>query len=710
MSFSSIHKMAAKVVLAALAISQLAIFAPTAAKAAPDGTGLVISQVQISGSSAADEFVEIYNPTSVSADITGLKLHIRNSTGSSDTNKTVTFVSGHATTILAHGYFLFVSATASAALLSLADATYANAMVADGSVYISTSSDKLTAVIDMLGWNAQVAGGFETTSFGTRNPVAGESMVRKPNDAGGNGTDSNVNADDFMFLSPSTPRNTLSLTRPLGVSALTLSAGDGQISAGWTAVPTATHFDFGLTATGSPFGADTRVEVDTLAHVFSGLVNGTSYTVRVRAVRAGGIEEVSEYTSQSATPTAPIVVAPDHLTALATYARNGQTGIAFGAGAVHASLSQIQGLLNGETPTKMTFTRPNADPISLALTCSSLTECATASDFSATPSDGSQDGRVAVAVTTSQGRSVRLDLGTDSFTLDTNVRPPSATVTSRCFGHEDSFTAQAENDVTTVSIYRRASLTPQDLVAMAPATVGAVDEVFIGDNVFTTLYLVAKDSLGNTSGTATLTNDLAPPAEPNLHLTSSNKSIQANWDSVNGAANYRLRWRLAGGAWQEKIVSATDETIAAVNGRTYEVSLSSRDAACNESASVIQKTTPHLAFASVAAVTPADHETPILTKAIQVDAPKDGLPAPSSPAEPKSSVVSSPNESPAGPGPTTVKDRSNLIVTIAIILIIAGVAIAAYSWYQGDTGEAPKRPTVKPASGPRRRGRPRKGR
>ena len=62
----------------------------------------------VGGSTADEEFVELFNPTSADIDLAALplKLHIINSTGATDTNKTLHFTQS---IIKAHGYFLIAS-------------------------------------------------------------------------------------------------------------------------------------------------------------------------------------------------------------------------------------------------------------------------------------------------------------------------------------------------------------------------------------------------------------------------------------------------------------------------------------------------------------------------------------------------------------------------------------------------------------------------
>ncbi|MCD6483061.1 MAG: lamin tail domain-containing protein, partial [Candidatus Aenigmarchaeota archaeon] len=66
---------------------------------------LVISEVQIAGEKASYDFVEIYNPTNISLDISGYKLRKRTSTGSEFSIRV--FPSG--SIIKSNGYFLWAN-------------------------------------------------------------------------------------------------------------------------------------------------------------------------------------------------------------------------------------------------------------------------------------------------------------------------------------------------------------------------------------------------------------------------------------------------------------------------------------------------------------------------------------------------------------------------------------------------------------------------
>ena len=175
---------------------------------------MVISEVQIGQIGNADnEFVELYNPTTSSVDLSelSLKLHIRNSSGT-DNNKTLTFINKE---IPSNGFFLIVPNNVYGLSIH-ADATYStsgNMLVVNGGVYISASTTAGIGVIDKVGWGTQPAGGYEGTVF---NPsiLNGQSIERA------NGVDTDNNSVDFKLTTTPNPQNSYSPAPVVTVNSL----------------------------------------------------------------------------------------------------------------------------------------------------------------------------------------------------------------------------------------------------------------------------------------------------------------------------------------------------------------------------------------------------------------------------------------------------------------------------------------------------------
>lgn len=187
-------------------------------------THLVISEVQVGNTAADDEFIELYNPTPSSIDLStfSLKIHIINSAGT-DNNKTLTFTN---TIIPAHGFFLIgpsAGYTGATPLDATYSATSGNKLVANGAAYLSTStSTDKTGLIDLIGYGTSAIDDREGTTIA--NPTAGSSTERKAlststassmTGAGsdivkGNGYDTNNNSSDFILRPTSQPQNSSS--------------------------------------------------------------------------------------------------------------------------------------------------------------------------------------------------------------------------------------------------------------------------------------------------------------------------------------------------------------------------------------------------------------------------------------------------------------------------------------------------------------------
>lgn len=244
-------------------------------RAQAQSTRLMISEVQVGGIEEDIEFVELHNPTAEAINLSprgiNLRLHIRNAHGSSDVNKTLTFVR---TTIPPFGYFLIASTAFNRLHPGMADATYSassNSLLSDGSVYISTSGAAFNAVIDKVGWGA---GGGERGSEGNPFPTApppGGSLKRKPEiktsnaepdlsgaSRPGHRIDTNDNAADFEVRATSNPQNSRTEILNL-VPALTAVAPDtGFMGQTTKLVLTGEHFVHGRTQV--DFGPDILVD------------------------------------------------------------------------------------------------------------------------------------------------------------------------------------------------------------------------------------------------------------------------------------------------------------------------------------------------------------------------------------------------------------------------------------------------------------------
>lgn len=184
--------------------------------------GLLLSEVFTGAKGNTDrEYLEIYNPTATPIDTSdkmgiGLKLHIRNSSGT-DANKALTAVT--AGVVPAHGFLLVVSAQSAMGdpWFDHRDYTYSaasgNTLVANGGAYISLGKNNDEKVIDKIGWGTQPASGCEGTPIA--NIASDQSAERKPAGGAGHATDTDNNAVDFAPPGAMlTPRGTVDAPQP----------------------------------------------------------------------------------------------------------------------------------------------------------------------------------------------------------------------------------------------------------------------------------------------------------------------------------------------------------------------------------------------------------------------------------------------------------------------------------------------------------------
>ncbi len=183
------------------------IFSATAAH-------IVISEVQVGGGVANDEFIELYNPTSSSVDLSSWSIQ-KETTGGTFARKN--FESGDS--ISSHGYFLVAHSDYDDASVP-ADMTHGSFTLSStgGTVFLVNdqvdlvTGDEATIVDKVaIGDTAQDA---ETSPFSTIPPV-NQSIERKPGESnltGGNGEDTDNNSNDFNLRTTSEPQNTSSQT------------------------------------------------------------------------------------------------------------------------------------------------------------------------------------------------------------------------------------------------------------------------------------------------------------------------------------------------------------------------------------------------------------------------------------------------------------------------------------------------------------------
>lgn len=176
---------------------------------------IVISEVMNSGS---NEFVELFNPTNTSVNLSGWFITRKNTEGSSETNFLASGLIGN---IPAHGYFLIANRNSSAS--SSADIIYTTGFTENST--ITLYSDNKITTVDKVGLGT--ASDKETNNI--PNPNSNQSIERKAGSLStsismgiggadefmGNGEDTNNNANDFVLRNVPQPQNSLSVPEPV---------------------------------------------------------------------------------------------------------------------------------------------------------------------------------------------------------------------------------------------------------------------------------------------------------------------------------------------------------------------------------------------------------------------------------------------------------------------------------------------------------------
>jgi len=178
---------------------------------------VVISEVQLHGGNANQDFIELYNPKNTSEDLSGWQLRRKDAAGND--NSLVLIPSGKS--IPAHGFFLWANEQGNYHTTIGAEVFNSNNIGENNSLKLEDASDNL---IDQVGWGSVAGHYVEGTPYGT-SPGAGQSIERKAYSSSttstmstggsdvskGNAFDSGDNSSDFITRT-SQPQNTSSST------------------------------------------------------------------------------------------------------------------------------------------------------------------------------------------------------------------------------------------------------------------------------------------------------------------------------------------------------------------------------------------------------------------------------------------------------------------------------------------------------------------
>jgi predicted extracellular nuclease len=161
---------------------------------------VVINEFRTRGPNGGfDEFVELYNRSDNSVDISGWKIKVSNNLGAVSTRVTI-----NASTILpAHGYYLVTNASSSGySGTVIGNQTYTSGINDDGGIAITTASD---VVVDQVGMSTGSAFK-ESRVLSPLTTNADRSYERKPGGASGSTQDTDDNRSDFQIRTPSAPQ------------------------------------------------------------------------------------------------------------------------------------------------------------------------------------------------------------------------------------------------------------------------------------------------------------------------------------------------------------------------------------------------------------------------------------------------------------------------------------------------------------------------
>lgn len=199
----------------------------------------VVSQFQVAGGSATDEFIELHNISSGVADLNGYRVVYRSAGGTND----VAMVEWNSSTpVPPGGFYLIANSTYDGSVPS--NINYNVSMVSmsgtGGGIAIRNGAVNSGIIVDSVGYGTATNAFIETAV--TTAPAANAGQARTNN--GCQDTDNNTN--DFSTLNPSAPRNASSSLNPCSGSGTTLLAGGGAnpstVSPGATTLLTVSVF------------------------------------------------------------------------------------------------------------------------------------------------------------------------------------------------------------------------------------------------------------------------------------------------------------------------------------------------------------------------------------------------------------------------------------------------------------------------------------
>lgn len=195
---------------------------------------IIISEFRTRGPAGGnDEFIELYNNSAASVNISGWKIKGSNNAGSVSTRATVPV-----NTILNAGCRYLVTNNASGGYSGSAPSnlTYSTGITDDGGIAVTLADD---TIVDQVGMSSGSAykEGTPLASFGSTN--SDRSYERKAVGANAGSQDTDNNANDFVLRSPSNPQNAAAGCLATNLSA-TGAANPNSVATGSSTLLTVT--------------------------------------------------------------------------------------------------------------------------------------------------------------------------------------------------------------------------------------------------------------------------------------------------------------------------------------------------------------------------------------------------------------------------------------------------------------------------------------
>jgi hypothetical protein len=172
------------------------------------GSVLISEIMTASNVSASEEFIELYNPSAIDIGVSGWTVEYKSAT-SADTSSSWSKKGNLSGIIKAHGYYLL----APKSYLNQADADWSPGMA--GTAGVVRLRDTAGTIIDLLGYGS-ISNTSETAP--ALAPAAGQGLERlagRLDELGGNGTDTNNNALDFLIRTVAQPQSSNSSAEPV---------------------------------------------------------------------------------------------------------------------------------------------------------------------------------------------------------------------------------------------------------------------------------------------------------------------------------------------------------------------------------------------------------------------------------------------------------------------------------------------------------------